>query len=59
MSNRHTQFAVGGFLILLVLSLIGWNMAVAYNFPIQTFIGIVIGAFGFFLIGVVLTSDDQ
>jgi len=59
LSNRHTEFAVGGFLILLVLSLIGWNMAVAYNFPTIPLIGIMIGTFGFFLIGIVLTIDDQ
>ena len=59
MSNRRLEFTIGGFLILLALSLIGWNIALYYNFPIFTFIVIMIGTFGFFLIGIVLTTDDQ
>lgn len=59
MPNRRMEFTIGGFLILLALSLIGWNIALYYNFPIYTVIGIMIGTFGFFLLGIVLTSDDS
>jgi len=59
LSNRRLEFTIGGFLLLLALSLIGWNVALTYNLPIYTVIGIMIGTFGFFLIGIVLTSDDQ
>ena len=58
MPNRRMEFAIGGFLVLLALSLIGWNIALTYNFPIYTVFGILIGTFGFYLLGIVLTSND-
>ena len=59
MSNRRTEIAIGGFLILLVFSLIGWNLALYYNFPIIPTIGILIGIFGFYMLGIIMTTDDQ
>ena len=59
MSNRRTEIAIGGFLILLVFSLIGWNLALYYNFPIIPTIGILIGTFGFYMLGIIMTTDDQ
>jgi len=58
MSNRKVEFAIGGFLILIALSLIGWNMALYYNFPINTFIVILIGTFGFYILGIVLKTSN-
>lgn len=58
MSNRMVEFAIGGFLILIALSLIGWNMALYYNFPINTFIVILIGTFGFYILGIVLKTSN-
>ncbi|MGY5872882.1 MAG: hypothetical protein RTV72_11595 [Candidatus Thorarchaeota archaeon] len=59
MSNRHTEFAIGGFLILLFLSLIGWEIALYYNISIYTIIPLYIATFGFFGLGMVLMTDDQ
>ena len=55
----RTEFAIGGFLILLFLSLIGWNLALSYNVSIYTFTALMIGTFGFFALGLALTSKDQ
>ena len=59
MSNRRIEIAIGGFLILLFLSLIGWNIALYYNFPMIPTIGILISTFGFYMLGIIMTTDAQ
>ena len=58
MPNRRTEYAVGGFLLLVFLVLIGWNLAITYSFPVYTFTGLVIGIFGFYILGVVMRTSS-
>lgn len=59
MSNRRIEPVIGGFVLLLFLSLILWNIAVSYNFSIQIIIALFTAIYGFYFLGIILKTDDQ
>ena len=59
MSNRRLEPVIGGFILLLFLSLFVWMIALSYNFSIQIVVGLFTAIYGFYFLGIILKTNDQ
>ena len=59
MSNSRLEPAIGGFVLLLFLSLIVWSIVLSYNLSIQIVVSLFTAIYGFYFLGIVLKTDNQ